>query len=391
MTKLSRAFNAFLPLWFFLCFEYQAVFSPHEYSPITAAGLVVLIIVKYLTTSKNIRQNSLFSLGNKKSEGLGSYEKISATAYIAAMVLCIFLGAGVAMQMAFIMIVLIMAVTFFSLRENKMITAKISEEQLVKANFTFTTNFILPIVFLSFVNYLLSVQIASTFAFQSIIVVSTMVLADMIYKENKWMKLLVAEKITDEEFKHLLFYRWSRYWSFFLGIWYFLSLRSNGAINQNQSYILIFAFAVLYFIFLIREVAILKTRELFTIAIFALILTALNPIALQFFGAEIADYWQAALMFVAFDIGNVYFFQSHVEKVGTRFWSHKGLLYITAALYIIQVNIMMTNPEFTLQNVYSKLFYEKSSQEIYSSVLHLQEQSPTQLITTPDNSSFISR
>jgi hypothetical protein len=391
MTKLSKAFNALLPLWFFLCFEYQAVFSPHEYSLITAAGLVILVIVKYLTTAKNIRQNSLFSLEQKKSAGLGSYEKISATAYIAAMVLCVFLGAGVAMQMAFIMIVLIMAVTFFSLKEGKMVTAKVSEDQVVKANFTFTTNFILPIVFLSFVNYLLSVQIASTFAFQSIIVVSTMVLADMIYKEHKWMKLLTSEKITDEEFKHLLFYRWNRYWSFFLGTWYFLSLRSNGAINQTQSYILIFAFAVIYFIFLIREVAILKTRELFTIALFALILTVLNPLTIQFLGTEIADYWQAALLFVAFDIGNVYFFQSHVEKVGARFWSHKGALYITAVLYIIQVNIMMTNPEFTLQNVYAKFFFEKNSQEIYSSVLQSQDQSPVTLITTPDNGSFISR
>jgi hypothetical protein len=80
-----------------------------------------------------------------------------------------------------------------------------------------------------------------------------------------------------------------------------------------------------------------------------------------------------------------------VEKVGARFWSHKGALYITAVLYIIQVNIMMTNPEFTLQNVYAKFFFEKNSQEIYSSVLQSQDQSPVTLITTPDNGSFISR
>lgn len=390
MIKLTRAFNKLLPLWFFLCFEYQAIFSPHEYSLITATGIAFLIIAKYFTTPKNVRSNSLFSLNSKKNNVLGSHEKISAVAYITAMVLCVFLGAGVAMQLAFIMITLIMAMTFFSLKENKLVTEKFQENQVIKNNFTFNTNFVLPIVFLCFANYLLSVQIANTFAFQSIILVSTLVLADMVFKENKWMKSLAEGKITDDEFKHLLFYRWSRYWSFFLGVWYFLSLRSNGAITATQSYILIFAFAVIYFILLIREVAVLKIREIFMIALFAFLLTALDPFAMQYLGANIEDYWLAALLFIAFDIGNVYFFQSHVEKIGHSFWSHKAVLYVTAALYVVQINIMMTNPDFSLQSIYSKFFFEKNSQEIYSSILQSSNETPG-LITTPDTVSSTSR
>ena len=391
MTKLSRAFNAFLPLWFFLCFEYQAVFSPNQYSFISASGLILLVVGKFLTTPKNIRSNSLFELGTKKENRLDKYEKISAAAYVAAMILCVIMGAGVAMQMAFIMIILIMAVTFFSLKEGGKTSEKRQEEAIVKNNFTFNTNFIFPIVFLSFVNYLLSMQIAGTFAFQSIIIVSTLVLADMIFKENKWMKLLLTQKITDTEFKHLLFYRWNRYWSFFLGIWYFLSLRSNGAINQNQSYILIFAFAVIYFIFLVREVTVLKTRELFMVAAFAFFLTALDPIALRFFGSSVADYWQAAIMFVAFDIGNVYFFQSHVEKISHSFWGHKAALYITAFIYILQVHIMMTNPQFTLRNVYSKFISTGNSQEIYSSVINTPDQFLLNQALPENGPSFVSR
>jgi hypothetical protein len=391
MTKLSRVFNAFLPLWFFLCFEYQAIFSPNQYSFISAFGLILLVIVKFLTTPKNIRGNSLFALGAKRGNRLDKYEKISAAAYVATMIICVFMGAGVAMQMAFIMVILIMAVTFFSLKEGGQASEKKQEETVVKNNFTFNTNFIFPIIFLSFVNYLLSIQIAGTVAFQSIIIVSTLVLADMLFKENKWMKLLINQKVTDTEFKHLLFYRWNRYWSFFLGIWYFLSLRSNGVISQNQSYILIFAFAVIYFIFLVREVTVLKSRELFMVVVFAFFLTALDPMALRFFGSGVADYWQAAIMFVAFDIGNVYFFQSHVEKISHSFWGHKGALYITAFIYILQVHIMMTNPDFTLQSVYSKIILTGNSQEIYSSVI----QTPSQFLldkSLPENeSSFVKR
>lgn len=391
MTKLSRAFNAFLPLWFFLCFEYQAIFSPNQYSVISAVGLILLVVVKFLTTPKNIRKNSLFALGTKKENRLDKYEKISAAAYVTAMGLCVFMGAGVAMQMAFIMIILIMAVTFFSLKEGEEASEQKQEETVVKNNFTFNTNFIFPIAFLSFVNYLLSIQIAGTFAFQSIIIVSTLVLADMIFKENKWMNLLITQKVTDTEFKHLLFYRWNRYWSFFLGIWYFLSLRSNGVINQNQSYILIFAFAVIYFIFLVREVTVLKPRELFIVTAFAFLLTALDPMALRFLGSNIADYWQAAIMFVAFDIGNVYFFQSHVEKISHSFWGHKAALYITAFIYILQVHIMMTNPQFTLRSVYSKFVFPSSTQEIYSSVIQTPNQSLFNKSLPEKGSSFVNR
>jgi len=385
--RASKIINTLVPIWFFLCFEYQALFSEHQYSLITAAGLAVLLIAKFVASPQGASTKSLFGKATVRKGSLGLYEKLAAGTYATALILGMIFGAGIALQLAFMMITAIMGVTFFSLKQSRKIETKAQEEKVVSQNLTFTTNFLLPVVILCLANFLLSAQIDFTFAFQSINIVSTIVLADMLAKENKWTELLEKKEISEDEFKHLLFYRWSRYWNFFLGVWYFISLQQNGVINNMQSYILIFAFSVLYFLFLIREVAVLKFRELFTVIVFALILTALDPLAMKFFGTDIASYWVSALLFVAFDVGNIYFFQSHVETVGRSFWAHKSLLYIVATLYIVQVHIMMTNPNFSLESIYSKFFFEKNASEIYTSVLHTPEPSPPTIITPDDGSS----
>jgi hypothetical protein len=367
---------------FFLLLEYQALFSPEVYSLITGAGLIGLCLYMFFTGDQNISFD-----GKKETKArtkLGRNEILLATIYGTILILTLLIGEDFGLQLASILVTTIIGVTALSFLE-------ISNNPLKKTGGTFAfhptvmSSYTIPIIYLCVLNYLLSVQIAQSAAYQSILLLSCLIFFDTANKQEKLAEKIKAREIDEHEFEHQLFHSWIKYWNFFIGIWYVISLRVNGVIAPQQEYFLLFAFMTLLFIFSLRGLNKFTVHELVGVVFFAAFLTILDPLTTKIAGAPLPSYFQALIIFIAFDLGDMYFHQRNYKEATLIYWSQKAALYLLAGIYIAQINFFMVNPQYDLDRIYAS-FLSKGKNEISTSVLNVNdpETPPAEAASGPD-------
>ena len=349
---------------FLLLLGYQVFFVKEEYSIVTAVGLIILCTYEFFTEDKAIKfkdQQALDPLQQPSPKELSFCEKAAAAVYAGILLLSLIFGSGWGAQFALIMVAGVFGVTSLSIIElKKKKSLPVGDSQ--DSDNTWMSSFTIPKFFLYLMNYLLSIQIHQSMAYQSILFLSCFILYDIFDHGEKIVLQANNGKITKHEFKHYLFHRWSKYWNFFLGVWFFISLRANGVISANYEAILLFTFMVIFSTFLLKNEKGFSIGDFLTIVLFSGLLTGLSPLMLVLFGNEIPTYITAAVIFIAFDLSDVYFHirnfndKKGQDETSTRFWTQKAVVYLLAAIYISQVHFMMTNPQFQIDQVAASIF-----------------------------------
>lgn len=332
---------------FFLLLELQVFVGTGEYSIPVAVGLIVLCVYEFFTENKSILFKDRKSIEVQKKQ-LTAGEKAGAAVYGGIVLMALVFGASTGAQLAFILIALVLGITVFSLREKK----KIRESDVS----TWISSFTIPKFFLYLMNYLLSVQIHGNVAYQSILLLSCFVLYDILDHGEKIAAKANKGQISHNEFKHYLFHRWSKYWNFFLGVWFFIALRANGIISANYEYILLFTFMIAFFTFLMKNENKFTFKDFAVIIFFSALLAGISPLMMAVSNNEIPTYALAAAIFVAFDLADVYFHEREFKESTVKFWGQKAVVYVLMGVYIAQVHFMMTHALFGIDQVAVSIF-----------------------------------
>ncbi len=332
---------------FFLLLELQVFAGKEEYSIPVAVGLIILCVYEYFTENKSILFKDRQSMEVQKKQ-LTPGEKAGAAVYAGIVLMALVFGTSTGAQFAFILIAMVLGVTIFSLRQKKNIQqADVS---------TWISSFTIPKFFLYLMNYLLSIQIQGNVAYQSILLLSCFVLYDILDHGEKIAAKANKGLISQNEFKHYLFHRWSKYWNFFLGVWFFIALRANGVIDANYEYILLFTFMIAFFTFLMKNENGFMFRDFAITVFFSALLAGISPLMMAISNNEIPTYVLAAAIFVAFDLADVYFHEREFKESTMKFWGQKAVVYMLMAVYIAQVHFMMTHSLFGINQVAVSIF-----------------------------------
>jgi hypothetical protein len=359
---------------FFVLLEYQVFWGNGGYSAITAAGLVLLCVYELLTEDKKISFRDSKKVAHMAPAGgskdLKFTEKAAVAVYAAVVAASVIFGAfglGQGSQFAFILLGGVLAITAISLRENRELrqqkgagAAAASRAAASTAGSARTTSsattalssFTIPKLLIIAMNFLLSTLIHQNFAYQSILILSCLVLFDIFaHGENAVAKAKKGE-IAEHEFKHMIFHRSSKYWNFFLTVWFIIALQSNNLISPTIEYLMLFAFMVMFLVFLVETQTGVTKKDFFVIVLLSSLMASLSPLSNKFFGGEIPGYLLASLILVAFDTGSLYFHQREFpEESTTKYWSQKMAVYFLMGIYIAQLNFMMTHSFFGIDQI----------------------------------------
>lgn len=337
---------------FFLLLEYRVFVEKTEYSLIVAIGFIMLCAYEFFADDKPITFREAKKDGRAKV-ALTFGERAAASVYAIIILLSLIFGSDWGGQFAFVLIAGILGITAMSLIEQKRKKQEGTDEN---SHNTWMSSFTIPKLFLYLLNYLLSIQIHESMGYQSILFLSCFILYDLIDRGDKIVAKANKGQISEHEFKHYLFHRWSKYWNFFLGVWFFVALRANGAISAQYEYILLFAFMVIFFTFLMRNENHFTIKDFVTVTFFSALLAGISPLVSSVSGNEIPAYMLAALVFIAFDLCDTYFHQREFRETGLKFWSQKAVVYLLMGIYIAQVHFMMTHAMFGVDQVAASLF-----------------------------------
>lgn len=352
---------------FFILLEYQAVFSAWQYSPVTGVGLIGLCLYLFLTGEKDypLESKKTATAASAKAK-MNGHEITVSVIYGAILLLSILLGGDFGTQLSLIMFITIIGITALSFSRISKSAGLQKPGESINLRATAMSSFTLPVIYLCAINFLLSVQIGQNAAYQSILFLSCLVL----YASDRKNRVLAAQvksgKIDRLELEHHLYHGWVKYWNFFLGIWYVLSLRVNGIIVPQQEYLLLFSFMALVFILGLRALNKFTATELVGILFFAAFLTVIDPLALHFSGNYLPVYLQALVICIAFDFGDTYFHNKNFSETPLHLWKQKAVIYLLAAVYIAQLSFLMGNPNFDLTRILGSLQRERVT---FSSVL----------------------
>lgn len=331
---------------FFLLLEYQVFVGRGEYSIPVAIGLVILCVYEFFTENRSIIFRDRKSLEYQRKQ-LNPGEKAAAAVYAGILLLGIVFGTNIGTQLAFIMISGILGIVFLSLREKNNRAPDVS---------TWISSFTIPKFYLYLVNFLLSVQIYQYAAYHSILLVSCFILYDILNTGEKMAAKANNGLISHGEFRHYLFHSWSKYWNYFLWVWFFIALRANGAITAQYEYILLFVFMVVFFTFLMKNENRFTLKDFGVLTLFSAVLAGISPFMMAVSKNELPTYVLAAAIFIGFDLADVYFHQKEFRESSVKFWSQKAVLYILAAVYISQAHMMMTDGLFGIEEIAASFF-----------------------------------
>jgi uncharacterized membrane protein YphA (DoxX/SURF4 family) len=361
--------KAFAIIIFFLLLEYQTLFSPEVYSLITGAGLIGLCLYLFITGDQAISFDGKKEI--KARTKLGRSEILIASIYSVILILTLLFGKDLGFQITFILITTIIGVTTLSFLEIKKNPLK-KDGKATAFHPTVMSIYTIPIIYLCVVNYLLSVQIAQSVAYQSILLLSCLIFFDTVNKQENLAEKIKTLEIEKHEFEHRLFHCWIKYWNFFIGIWYIISLRVNGVIAPQQEYFMLFAFIAMLFLFLLSGLNKFTINELVGVVFFAALLTIIDPLTAHIAGTPLSAHFQTLIIFITFDLGDVYFHQRKYKEATIKYWSQKAAFYMLAGIYIAQINFFMVNPQFDLDRIYAS-FLSKGKNEISTSVLNIND------------------
>lgn len=219
--------------------------------------------------------------------------------------------------------------------------------------------FTIPILYLYLINFLLAAQVGHSLAFQFILVLSTAILLDNLRKEEFFVKKFQKNDVDEYEIRHYMFHRWSKYYDFFLGIWYFASLHENGIISMNLMLALLFFFMAIFFTYLLRLTYRFNLRDFLGILGFAAILTSIPALVRNLSDWHPPAFMVAAFIFLAFDLGDIYWHNRQFQRsdeTSPRFWLQKIAIYALFVVFISQLYELEVNPLLQVENVYTSLF-----------------------------------
>lgn len=251
----------------------------------------------------------------------------------------------------------------------------------------------IPISLLFLFSFLLSVPLSFSMAFQSMLILSTIILYDVLNKNSKWALEIKNGKLSKDELRHLLFHSWLKYWNFFIGIWFILSLHTNSTLSETQYAFLLFTFIIVYLTVLLTDLGVFKLKDMICVLTAAVLMVGFDAILRQTLGEGFPHYIQAALIVIAFDFGDTWFHRHNFHETSRVFWTRKIVLYSLWTLYIVQIHLMMSTPIFSLQEVYKTLSLKQNASETYSSVLgdaKMPEAKSTPTVVAPDDANFSS-
>lgn len=331
--------------------EYQVLLTPGEYSPVTALGLILLCLLQLYSGRTGFRIDGMMKKIDYKAIVPGGTFVI-ILAYVGALLSSVLIFKEFGHQFFFALFVTLVGVVALSVSEY---FKHKKSEQITAAHPNKMGSFTIPIIFVYMINHLLSVQLESNLSYQFILVLSALVLYDIFFKGTKFALQFERGEINEHEFQHYLFHRWSKYLNYFLAIWYFLTLRANGIIDASQESLMMFTFSVAFFTFIFRMVAKFTIKDFITIVIIAGALTALNPLISTVMGLELAHFMRAIILFLFFDLYDIYIHSRNFVDTHSQIWGQKTVIYILVTLFVMQLQILESNPGLTIENTYTSI------------------------------------
>jgi hypothetical protein len=343
--------------------EYQILQTPGHYSPITILGLIGLCLIELHNGQKGFKKEKNNSCLSSK----GTF--IIILIYVLGLLGATFFFQDYGQQFLLtlsITAVGIVALSFYEFYQKKSAGGEIKEGRPDKIE-----SFTIPVMFVYVINHLLSVQVDNILAHQFIIVLSAFVLYDIFRNGANYAHQYEKGQIDDKEFHHYLFHRWSKYLNYFLGIWYFFTLSSNGIITEFQTTALIFTFSVIFLTFISRMVSKFTIKDFFTIVLMAGILTSLDPLIGLFLGMELTHFLRAIILFLFFDLCDIYMHSKNFKDENNQIWGQKAVVYILVTLFVIQLHILERNSDLSIENAYSSLI---EGNEISTQMINVEDE-----------------
>jgi hypothetical protein len=222
------------------------------------------------------------------------------------------------------------------------------------------------------ISFHLGTQIWFSLAFQSIIIISCL-LVYLLQKDN------VADLPSRASVKSQ---DWGKYWNAFIGVWCIMIMKDNGFFTEGQEHLIIFAYIILLFLIYLGGQHHFKAQEILWIAFMSAFLTSIDPLTEELVRTEMPSFIQAFLIIVAFDLGGMYFLHRMQTTLAPKNLQRKAFAYLLAGFYIFQVNQMVNDPAFDVETL--NMMLKGMSKSVYSSVLNIEPAANIGIIEVTD-------
>lgn len=331
--------------------EYQVLFTPGQYSPVTAIGLIGLCLLQLYSGRTGFKEEENKKTDYKSIIPGGTF--IIIVAYAAALLSSVYIFQDFGHQFFFALFVTAIGMIVLSVSE--FLKRKKNEGLSDAGQPNKMGSFTIPIMYVFMINHLISVQLENTLAYQFILVLSALVLYDVFASGTTIAGQYENKEISEHDFHHYLFHRWSKYLNYFLSIWYFLTLRQNGIIDGTQESLIMFTFSVVFLTFIFRMVAKFTIKDFLTILVIAGTLTALDPLTNMMLGVEIAHFMRAIVLFLFFDLYDIYIHSRNFTDTNNQIWGQKTVIYILVTLFVMQLQVLESNPSMSIENTFTSI------------------------------------
>lgn len=337
--------------------------SPGEVSYLSAVGFIALSLYHVWNSRKGYRvyEEKVTKKTKKKIEKIMAEHKttaiIIASLYVFLIGLSIFVLHDFGNRIVAILFVTATALIGLSTYEilHKASTNDINGESTSFDKPNKIRDFTIPMIFLYTLSYLLSIYVGASLAYQFILALAVLVLFDIIRGGWKLTKLYELKQISDRDVKHYLFHRWSKYLNFFLTVWYFIVLHQAGVITETQQYVLMYAFLVIFILFINRMASKFSAKKLLITIIMAGVITFIDPLLNMVTGINLPHYLIAIILLIFFDIIDQYFHTFEYSEKPFKMWRRKTVIYLFVTIFIVQLNIIEQNPKWNVDSFFTSI------------------------------------
>lgn len=96
-------------------------------------------------------------------------------------------------------------------------------------------------------------------------------------------------------------------------------------------------------------------KDFVTILVIAGALTALDPLTNVLLGMEIAHFMRAIILFLFFDLYDIYIHSKNFTDTKNQIWGQKTVIYILVTLFVMQLQILESNPGLSLESTFTAI------------------------------------
>lgn len=353
-----------------------------EYSPVTAGGLMLLCLYQIFIGTRGFLKTHSDSKARKNL----LWKSLAVAVYLAIIIGGSLLANNFGEQFVVLLFTMALGLSAVSIyefirrkkQEGAAYGKKWMSEKAEKVQNTRISAFTIPIIYLYVINFLIGAQIGHNVAFQFILVLSCLILYDNLSKEEEFVQKF-TNKVNDFELRHYIFHRWSKYFDFFLGTWFFIGLHLSGTISLYTMLVLIFLYMCIFFTVLLRITYHFNVFDFLGIVLLSGALTLLPAAAYSLADLYPPAFAVAAFIFLGFDLGDIYWHSKHFAKEHRAtpiFWFQKAAIYLLVFIFIWQLHNMETNPLLSINNVYTSV--------LGTSETMVQPESAVPIIDVPD-------